>query len=66
MSPEQAEGNHHADRRADVYSLGCVAYEMVVESPVHRADSQAVLARHRSMPAPSARIVRPSSPEWTP
>ena len=63
MSPEQAEGNHLADRRADVYSLGCVAYQMVAgEPPFVGPTPQAVLARHRATPAPSARVVRPELP----
>lgn len=63
MSPEQADGNLHPDRRADVYSLGCVAYQMVAgEPPFTGMNPQAVLARHRSMPAPSARLIRPELP----
>lgn len=63
MSPEQAGGEPHPDRRADVYSLGCVAYQMVAgEPPFTGANTQAVLARHRSMPAPSARLLRPDLP----
>ncbi len=63
MSPEQADGSQHADRRADVYSLGCVAYQMVAgEPPFTGPNTQAVIARHRSMPAPSARVVRPELP----
>ena len=63
MSPEQAEGHALADRRADVYSLGCVAYQMVVgEPPFTGPTLQSVLARHRSTPAPSTRIVRPEVP----
>ncbi|HYC33600.1 MAG TPA: serine/threonine-protein kinase, partial [Gemmatimonadales bacterium] len=64
MSPEQAEGRHHApDRRADVYSLGCVAYQMVAgEPPFTGPTTQAVLARHRTTPAPSAKVIRPELP----
>ncbi len=63
MSPEQADGNHHADRRADVYSLGCVAYQMIAgEPPFTGPTTQAVIARHRTMPAPSVRVVRPELP----
>lgn len=63
MSPEQADGQHHADRRADVYSLGCVAYEMIAgEPPFVGPNPQAILARHRATPAPSARVIRPEVP----
>ena len=63
MSPEQADGNHLADRRADVYSLGCVAYQMIAgEPPFTGPSTQAVIARHRTMPAPSVRVVRPDLP----
>ena len=33
MSPEQLEGNLELDGRADVYSLACVAYEMLCGEP---------------------------------
>ena len=63
MSPEQADSGHHPDRRADVYSLGCVAYQMVAgEPPFTGPNPQAIVARHRSLPAPSARVVRPELP----
>jgi eukaryotic-like serine/threonine-protein kinase len=46
MSPEQASGGVEIDARADLYSLGCVFYEMLSgETPFTGATPQAVLLR---------------------
>ncbi|MBA3318333.1 MAG: protein kinase, partial [Gemmatimonadales bacterium] len=63
MSPEQASGDSHVDGRADTYALGCVVYEMLAgEPPFGGRTAQAILARHRSEPPPSLRVVRPTTP----
>ncbi|HEY8106011.1 MAG TPA: serine/threonine-protein kinase, partial [Gemmatimonadales bacterium] len=63
MSPEQAGGGVGVDGRSDLYSLGCVVYEMLTgKPPFTGVSAQAVLARHsHDQPAP-VRSHRPSVP----
>jgi serine/threonine-protein kinase len=70
MAPEQAAADPHVDARADVYSLGVLAYEIFSGAPpfsgltpqqamvAHITRTPAPLARHRpALPAAVERIV---------
>jgi serine/threonine-protein kinase len=64
MSPEQAIGKQDVDARSDIYSLGCVAYEMLAgDPPFAGTNPQAILARKTLEPPPPLRTVRDTVPE---
>jgi hypothetical protein len=64
MSPEQARGET-LDRRSDIYSLGAIAFEMLVGTPPYTGSGTfEILQQHLDAPVPSVRERRADVPEW--
>lgn len=65
LSPEQASGEREVDHRADIFSLGCVVYEMLAgQPPFAGSNFMAILAKQLTSSAPSVRTHRSEVPEY--
>jgi serine/threonine-protein kinase len=63
MSPEQAAGDTELDKRSDIYSLGCVLFEMLAgETPYTGPTPQAILAKKLTEPLPRVSVIRQAVP----
>ncbi|MFK0157015.1 tetratricopeptide repeat protein [Streptomyces sp. NPDC090493] len=64
MSPEQIGGTE-VDQRSDLYSLGCVLYEIATGAPPFDLDDAwAILVGHHDTPPAPPRRHRPELPGW--
>jgi serine/threonine protein kinase len=65
MAPEQLQGNEDVDSRADIFSFGCVLYEMLTgKRAFEGANTASVIAAIMDRPAPSVAAVAPASLDW--
>ncbi len=65
LSPEQARGER-VDARSDLYSAGCLLYELLTGRPLFTGDSPVAIAYQHvtENPVPPSRV-DPEIPEWT-
>ncbi len=64
LSPEQARGER-VDARSDLYSTGCVLYELLTGRPPFQGDSPVAIAyQHVREEAPPPSRLDPSIPQW--
>jgi eukaryotic-like serine/threonine-protein kinase len=65
ISPEQCYGAAEVDQRTDVYSLGCIIFEMIVGVPPFTGEGlQALMAAHMFLPPPALSARVPAIPAW--
>ncbi|MDP1795878.1 MAG: serine/threonine-protein kinase [Planctomycetaceae bacterium] len=65
MAPEQIRGKPPVDRRTDLYSLGCVLFEMLTgETPFDSDNAGDLLVKHLQDDPPRVTSFTPDCPIW--
>lgn len=65
MSPEQCRGDKNLGPSSDIYSLGCVLYELVTGQPPFDGETLAqLILAHIHKDAPPASFLCPEVPQW--
>ncbi len=62
MAPEQADDPRRADIRADIYSLGCTLYHLLIGGPPFEGTIYEVLDAHRTIVPTALDRLRPDVP----
>ncbi len=64
MSPEQCRSAALIDQRSDIYSLGCILFELVTgRTPFDSGDLRTLIESHQIVLAPRARTSSPEIPQ---
>ncbi len=62
MSPEQCRSAAYIDHRSDIYTLGCILFELVTGEPPFTGEAGELIAKHQMVAAPTARSLNPTVP----